>query len=154
MATLSYIREQEQNASAMKRVIRSCAQDHKVTDPETERRYVSGVNCDGENSFAEFMTTKKCFHKTNGIYFYQYTQSFSPDENITPATAHEIALEFAERAWLGHEVMVATHVDREHIQDEFCQGYFLPKLFFSFRSQRTKPLTERSFSTNGFFFTI
>ena len=25
-------------------------------------------------------------------------------------------------------------------QDEFCQGYFLPKLYFSFHSQRTKPL--------------
>ena len=119
MATLSYIREQEQNASAMKRVIRYCTQDHKVTEPATERRYVGGVNCDGENSFAEFMTTKKCFHKTKGIYFYQYTQSFSPDENITPATAHEIALEFAERAWQGHEVMVATHVDREHIHSHF-----------------------------------
>ena len=119
MATLSYIREQEQNASAMKRVIRYCTQDHKVTDPDSGCRYVRGVNCDGENSFAEFMTTKKCFHKTNGIYFYQYTQSFSPDENITPATAHEIALEFAERAWQGHEVMVATHVDREHIHSHF-----------------------------------
>lgn len=119
MATLSYIREQEQNASAMKRVICYCTQDHKVTDPDSGCRYVSGVNCDGENSFAEFMTTKKCFHKTNGIYFYQYTQSFSPDENITPATAHEIALEFAERAWQGHEVMVATHVDREHIHSHF-----------------------------------
>ena len=119
MATLSYIREQKQNASAMKRVICYCTQDHKVTDPETERRYVSGVNCDGENSFAEFMTTKKCFYKTNGIFFYQYTQSFSPEENITPALAHEIALEFAERAWQGYEVMVATHVDREHIHTHF-----------------------------------
>lgn len=119
MATLSYIREQKQNASAMKHVINYCTQDHKVTDPDSGRRYVSGVNCDGENSYAEFMTTKKCFHKTYGIYFYQYTQSFSPDENITPATAHEIALEFAERAWQGHEVMVATHVDREHIHSHF-----------------------------------
>ena len=119
MATLSYIREQEQNASAMKRVIYYCKQDHKVTDPETDRRYVSGVNCDGENSYAEFMATKKCFHKANGVFFYQYTQSFSPEENITPALAHEIALEFVERAWQGYEVMVATHVDREHVHSHF-----------------------------------
>ena len=119
MATLSYIREQEQNASAMKRVINYCKQDHKVTELDSERRYVSGVNCDGENSYAEFMATKKCFHKANGIFFYQYTQSFSPEENITPALAHEIALEFAERAWQGYEVMVATHVDREHIHSHF-----------------------------------
>ena len=36
-------------------------------------------------------------------------------------------------------------------QDEFCQGYFLPKLYFSFHSQRTKPLTEQLLSTiSGF----
>ena len=119
MATLNYIQEHTQNASAMKNVIDYCKQDFKVTDPETARRYVTGINCDGENSYAEFMTTKKCFDKENGTYFYQYEQSFSPKENITPALAHEVALEFAERAWPGHEVMVATHCDVDHIHSHF-----------------------------------
>ena len=119
MATLTYIAGRTQNASSMKNVIDYCKQDFKVTDPETGLRYVTGINCDGENSYTEFMATKKCFDKANGVYFYQYTQSFSPEENITPATAHEVALEFAERAWPGHEVMVATHVDRDHIHSHF-----------------------------------
>ena len=119
MATLNYIQEHTQNASAMKAVIDYCRRDSKVTDPETARRYVTGINCDGENSYAEFMTTKKCFDKENGTYFYQYEQSFSPKENITPPLAHEVALEFAERAWPGYEVMVATHVDRDHIHSHF-----------------------------------
>jgi len=119
MATLNYIQEHTQNASAMKAVIDYCRRDFKVTDPETARRYVTGINCDGENSYAEFMTTKKCFDKENGTYFYQYEQSFSPKENITPALAHEVALEFAERAWPGHEVMVATHCDVDHIHSHF-----------------------------------
>lgn len=119
MATVNYIRESVQSASVMKNVIDYCKQDFKVTDPETDRRYVTGINCDGENSYAEFMATKKCFDKANGVYFYQYTQSFSPDEEITPELAHEVALEFAERAWPGHEVMVTTHCDADHIHSHF-----------------------------------
>ena len=119
MATLNYIRETRQSASVMKRVIDYCTQDYKVTDPDSGRRYVSGIGCDGENSYTEFMATKKCFGKANGVFFYQYEQSFSPDERITPETAHKVALEFAERAWQGHEVLVTTHVDRHHLHTHF-----------------------------------
>jgi hypothetical protein len=103
----------------MKRVIDYCTQDYKVTDPDSGRRYVSGIGCDGENSYTEFMATKKCFGKASGVFFYQYEQSFSPDEKITPETAHTVALEFAERAWQGHEVLVTTHVDRHHLHTHF-----------------------------------
>ena len=119
MATLNYIRETRQSASVMKRVIDYCTQDYKVTDPDSGRRYVSGIGCDGENSYTEFMATKKCFGKASGVFFYQYEQSFSPDEKITPETAHTVALEFAERAWQGHEVLVTTHVDRNHLHTHF-----------------------------------
>ena len=51
--------------------------------------------------------------------FYQYVQSFSPDENITPQQSHEVALEFAEKAWTGYEVLVATHCDAQHIHSHF-----------------------------------
>jgi type IV secretory pathway VirD2 relaxase len=51
--------------------------------------------------------------------FYQYVQSFSPEENITPQKAHEVALEFAEKAWTGYEVLVATHCDAQHIHSHF-----------------------------------
>ena len=119
MATISYIQEHNQSAAAMKAVIDYCSQDKKVFDELSGRRLVSGVNCDGENAYKEFMTTKKAYHKTDGMFFYQYTQSFSPKENITPEQAHEIALEFAQKAWKGYEVMVATHSDREHIHSHF-----------------------------------
>ena len=133
MATVMFIPESTQNRFAMRAVINYCQQEYKTFDSKSKRRLVSGVNCDGENDFREFMATKKIHGKDNGIFFYHYAQSFSPTEKITPEQAHEIALEFAEKAWPGHEVLVATHCDKEHIQDEFCQGYFLPKLFFSFR---------------------
>ena len=62
---------------------------------------------------------KKVYGKDNGIFFYHYAQSFSPTEKLTPEQAHEVSLEFAERAWPGYEVMVATHCDAEHIHSHF-----------------------------------
>ena len=103
----------------MKGVIDYCCQDKKVYDEISNQRLVSGVNCDGENAFAEFLATKKSYKKTDGMNFYQYVQSFSPEENITPQKAHEVALEFAERAWTGYEVLVATHCDVQHTHSHF-----------------------------------
>ncbi|WP_236757259.1 relaxase/mobilization nuclease domain-containing protein [Acutalibacter muris] len=65
------------------------------------------------------MTTKQAYRKTSGINFYHYVQSFSPDENITPQEVHAVAREFAERAWPGHEILVATHCDADHLHSHF-----------------------------------
>ena len=119
MATVMYIPEHRQNRFAMRAVINYCMQEYKTFDNKSKRQLISGVNCDGANSFREFMATKKIYGKGNGFFFYHYAQSFSPKEKITPEQAHEIALEFAEKAWSGHEVLVATHCDREHIHSHF-----------------------------------
>ena len=114
-----YIPEHRQNRFAMRAVINYCMQEYKTYDRKSKRQLFSGVNCDGANAFREFMATKKIYGKDNGFFFYHYAQSFSPKEKITPEQAHEIALEFAEKAWSGHEVLVATHCDREHIHSHF-----------------------------------
>lgn len=119
MATVTYIRESKQSISAMKGVIDYCCQDKKVYDKISNQRLISGINCDGENAFSEFLATKKSYKKTDGMNFYQYVQSFSPDENITPQKAHGVVLEFAEKAWTGYEVLVATHCDAQHIHSHF-----------------------------------
>ena len=119
MATVMYIPEHRQNRFAMRAVINYCMQEYKTYDNKSKRQLISGVNCDGANSFREFMATKKIYGKDNGFFFYHYAQSFSPKEKITPEQAHEIALEFAEKAWSGHEVLVTTHCDREHIHSHF-----------------------------------
>ena len=119
MATVMYIPEHRQNRFAMRAVINYCQQEYKTYDSKSKRKLISGVNCDGANSFREFMATKKVRGKDNGVFFYQYVQSFSPTEKITPEQAHEVALEFAEKAWSGYEVLVATHCDREHIHSHF-----------------------------------
>lgn len=119
MATVSFIKETKQSISAMRNLMVYCVQEKKVFDPESRQRLVSGVNCDGENAFVEFMATKETYRKTDGINFYQYVQSFSPRENISAEEAHQIGLEFAEKAWPGHEVLVATHCDAPHPHSHF-----------------------------------
>ena len=119
MATVILIKEGRQNRSAMRAVINYCQQKYKTFDSKSKRRLVSGVNCDGENAYREFMATKKVYGKDNGIFFYHYAQSFSPSEKLTPEQAHKIALEFAEKAWAGHEVLVTTHCDASHIHSHF-----------------------------------
>ena len=119
MATVNYIPESGQSISAMKAVIDYCLQQKKVADEESGRRLVSGINCNGENAFTEFMATKTAHRKKSGMNFYHYVQSFSPNENISAEQVHKIGLEFAEKAWPGHEVLVTTHTDAEHLHNHF-----------------------------------
>ena len=94
MATVMYIPEYRQNRFAMRVVINYCMQEYKTYDNKSKRQLISGVNCDGTNAFREFMATKKIYGKDNGFFFYNYEQSFSPKEKITPEQAREIALEW------------------------------------------------------------
>ena len=119
LASITYIKESRQRPSDMQRVMEYCMQEKKTWDEESGIRWVSGVNCDGLNSVTEFEATKAAWNKEEGIRFYQYVQSFSPAENITYKQAHEIALEFAAKAWPGYEVLVATHCDTDHIHSHF-----------------------------------
>lgn len=119
MATVTYIKETKQHISAMKAVMQYCQREDKTTDPKTGIRYVTGLNCNGANSFMEFLTTKTAYNKLDGINFYQYVQSFSPKEQVTYEQAHEIGLEFAAKAWPGHEVQVTTHCDAQHVHTHF-----------------------------------
>ena len=139
MATVNYIRESKQTISAMKGLINYCVQDSKVKDKNSGHRYVSGINCNGENAFNEFMTTKYAYKKVDGFNFYQYVQSFSPRENVTPEQVHKIGLEFAEKAWPGHEVLVATHLDAKHLHNHFV--YVVPVYDYIFVFAQTTIIT-------------
>lgn len=115
MATVTFIPNKVQSSSAMKGVLQYIAQDKKTDNGS----FVSGLNCSPQFCFQEFTATRKMHRKTSSMYFYHYVQSFHPDEPVTPQQAHEIAKEFAEKAWPESEVMVATHIDADHIHSHF-----------------------------------
>lgn len=121
MAIFKAIQGKTQTAAAMKRVINYVMQDKKTVyedDDGNRQKLVSGQNCVAESAYHEFMATKRRFHKTSGVYFKQYVQSFQPDCGATPEMIHQIGLEMAE-AFKGFEVAVATHIDRDHWHNHF-----------------------------------
>ena len=87
-----------------------------MKEEKTEQKLISGINCMPETAMEEFISVKKQFNKTDGRQYYHVVQSFSPDDNITPETAHEIGLKFAE--YFGnYQMVIATHTDKNHIHN-------------------------------------
>ena len=78
------------------------------------QQLVSGIGCQPETAFDEFLSTKLLYNKDGGVMFYHMVQSFPKGANIDPRTAHEAAHRLAGY-FDGCEVLVCTHVDREHI---------------------------------------
>ena len=78
------------------------------------QQLVSGIDCQPETAFDEFLSTKLLHHKDGGVMFYHMVQSFPKGADVDPRTAHEAARRLAEY-FEGCEVLVCTHVDREHI---------------------------------------
>lgn len=140
MATVNFIPYKRQSASTLRGVVKYVLQDSKVkvdknelnvahwvhyqnqkstADDDENIHLISGKDCCGENAISEFLATKNLYGKADGIQFYHYTQSFKDSENISPQTAHEIAKRFAEDNYKNYEVVIATHVDNEHLHSHF-----------------------------------
>ena len=82
----------------------------------------SFINCcnDSVNGLVnQFDVTRFAYGKNDKILAHHYVQSFSPNENITPELAHKIGEELAECVAPGFQVIVATHIDRDHIHNHF-----------------------------------
>ncbi len=75
---------------------------------------VSGVNCQPQSVYDDFLNTKLLYHKDGGTMFYHMVQSFPKGAAVDPRRTHKAARRLAEY-FGGCEVLVCTHVDREHI---------------------------------------
>ena len=75
---------------------------------------VNGNNCLSQSVYDDFLNTKLLYHKDGGVMFYHMVQSFPKGAAVDPRQAHEAARRLVEY-FDGCEVLVCTHVDREHI---------------------------------------
>lgn len=101
-----------QSRAAMRGVMLYVMQEKKTTwegEP-----LVSGINCQPQSVYDDFLNTKLLYHKDGGVMFYHMVQSFPKGAAADPRQAHEAARRLAEY-FDGCEVLVCTHVDREHI---------------------------------------
>lgn len=101
-----------QSRAAMRGVMLYVTQAKK-TEWEGQR-LISGINCQPQSVYDDFINTKLLYHKDSGVMFYHMVQSFPKGVAVDPRLAHEAARRLAEY-FEGCEVLVCTHVDREHI---------------------------------------
>ena len=101
-----------QTRGCMKSVMRYVSQLSKTL--WDGQQLVSGIGCQPETAFDEFLSTKLLHHKDGGVMFYHMVQSFPKGADVDPRTAHEAARRLAGY-FEGGEVLVCTHTDREHI---------------------------------------
>ncbi|MBR3918784.1 MAG: relaxase/mobilization nuclease domain-containing protein [Clostridia bacterium] len=84
-------------------------------DKTDSKKHVTTLNCSLPTVYQEFKNTREMYGKTGGIKYYHFVQSHPSGYAIESTLAHRIAVEFAEKAFKGHECVVATHIDAEHI---------------------------------------
>ena len=101
-----------QSRAAMRGVMLYVMQEKKTTWEGAP--LVSGINCQPQSVYDDFLNTKLLYHKDGGVMFYHMVQSFPKGAAVDPQQAHEAARRLA-KYFDGCEVLVCTHVDREHI---------------------------------------
>ena len=90
---------------------------HYVSDKNEGMQFVTGVNCTPNHVVEEMLRTRSRFSPRGNRILYHGYQSFAPGE-VTPEQAHRIGVQLAEQLWGDRfEVLVATHLDREHLHN-------------------------------------
>ena len=114
MAIVHFVnyRRGTQSRAAMRGVMLYVMQEKKTAWEDGP--LVSGINCQPRSVYDDFLNTKLLYHKDGGVMFYHMVQSFPKGAAVNPRQAHEAARRLAEY-FEGCEVLVCTHVDREHI---------------------------------------
>jgi len=105
----------------------------KVEDPDL---LVTGLYCDNDmNSIEQMKATREYFGHNRKISkdsakksteVFHITQNFDPNlrhaetgKKISPYQAHEMGIEWAEKMFPDHEVLIATHTDKDHVHNHF-----------------------------------
>lgn len=116
MATINFLkRKDSKNIGALCSVIKYCTQEYKTSYDNS--RLISGVNCNTQRTVKDFIITKEQFNKTNGVQFYYAVQSFDENDNLSPALAHQIGIEWVEECYPNFEAVICTHLDTDNIHN-------------------------------------
>lgn len=84
-----------------------------------EHTLVSCFNCELETAAKRMLETKARWGKEDGIGMFHGIQSFDPGE-VSPEEAHEIGAQFVQEHFSGYEVVLATHIDKDHIHNHLA----------------------------------
>ena len=90
---------------------------HMSNVKETSGERATFINCSSVNTFKDFENLRKAFDQDKGVIAHHYYQSFQKDDNITPEQAHKIGVELAKRMFPNYQVVISTHIDRDHVHN-------------------------------------
>lgn len=89
-----------------------------ITNPK-KAAIVSSIMLDDNKNYAEqFADTAKIWNKAQSPKsrkYYHFIHSFSPNDNISPQTAHRLTEELCRKFFPHNEIVIATHTDTNHI---------------------------------------
>lgn len=74
-----------------------------------------GFVIDKDLVYKSFLEIKKRFDADNGRQYAHTVISFHKDESVSPQDAYTIGMTFAEKAYEGHQTLVALHLDKDHL---------------------------------------
>jgi hypothetical protein len=97
--------------SSLKAIIKYVKDIEKTND-----KIISGKDCTSTNVLNKMSCTKKVWGKTGKRQYHHIVQSFLPGE-VTSELAHSIGIELAEKGFAAYEVLIATHIDRDHFHN-------------------------------------
>ena len=107
------------NGSEIANIIRYTSDSDKTA----EHKYITAINCTEEFCIDEMICTKQRFGERGNRVMYHGVQSFKPGEidRNDPGLAHQLGVKLARTLWGDRfQVIVTTHLDREHIHNHFA----------------------------------
>ena len=121
-----------------------------MREEATEMKLVDGIMCSTDTALEEFRLVKQLYGKENGRQYYHIVQSFSPEDNLTPETAHEIGMKFVQsfERFRGFQAVVATHVNRDHLHNHIILNSVSCENGYKFHQTRDEMLEAKRFSND------
>lgn len=109
---IEYIENEEKT---LEQVIDYATNEYKTGD----KHFVTCINCNMFDPQKSMIQTKKMFHDESQISAFHGYQSFEKGE-VNAEKAHEIGVRLAQELYGDRfEVIVSTHLDRDHIHNHF-----------------------------------
>ncbi|MCR5789028.1 MAG: relaxase/mobilization nuclease domain-containing protein [Lachnospiraceae bacterium] len=113
---------------------------------------VSGVLCDKDHAVLDFQMTRQSYYDTVGdadirikgtktdkktgetvkkesIEAYHVIQSFPEVEGLDPRLVHQIGIEYARAAFPGHQCVVSTHMNTDHLHNHIIVNAYSKEHF-------------------------
>ena len=119
-----------------------------MREEATEMKLIDGIMCSPETALEEFRFVKAKFGKEDGRQYYHIIQSFSPEDDLTPETAHEIGMRFVQsfERFRGYQAVIATHVNTDHIHNHIILNSVSCENGYKFHQTRDEMLEAKLFS--------